>query len=208
MITEIAQIDVKPGTEKDFEAAVAKASPLFLRAKGGHGFELHKSIEKPPRYRLMVKWETLENHTVDFRGSEDFTAWRGLVGQYFAAPPEVEHTETVLTTSRLTPLRPRLRGEAASALKWSIMTFAIAISGSASARPQMPNTTPSRIWNENSVAGGNVERVTLDDRGQHIAFQRMDAHEQHECAGGGDPSGGKARQHHDQSAEHARRPSE
>ena len=27
MITEIAQIDVKPGTEKDFEAAVAKARP-------------------------------------------------------------------------------------------------------------------------------------------------------------------------------------
>ena len=98
MITEIAQIDVKPGIEKDFEAAVAKARPLFLRAKGGKGFELHKSIEKPQRYRLMAKWETLENHTVDFRGSEDFTAWRGLVGQYFAAPPEVEHTETVLTT--------------------------------------------------------------------------------------------------------------
>src|ERR1700694_4740848 len=97
MITEIAQIDVKPGTEKDFEAAVAKARPLFLRAKGGKGFELHKSVEKPSRYRLMAKWETLENHTVDFRGSEDFTAWRGLVGQYFAAPPEVEHTETVLT---------------------------------------------------------------------------------------------------------------
>src|SRR5712672_564050 len=37
MITEIAQIDVKPGTEKDFEAAVAKARPLFLRAKGGKG---------------------------------------------------------------------------------------------------------------------------------------------------------------------------
>ena len=72
MITEIAQIDVKPGTEKDFEAAVAKARPLFLRAKGGKGFELHKSIEKPSRYRLMAKWETLENHTVDFRGSEDF----------------------------------------------------------------------------------------------------------------------------------------
>ncbi|MFL6813148.1 MAG: antibiotic biosynthesis monooxygenase family protein, partial [Bradyrhizobium sp.] len=41
MITEIAQIDVKPGSEKDFEAAVAKARPLFLRAKGGTGFELH-----------------------------------------------------------------------------------------------------------------------------------------------------------------------
>ena len=63
MITEIAQIDVKPGSEKDFEAAVAKARPLFLRAKGGKGFELHRSIEKPSRYRLMAKWETLENHT-------------------------------------------------------------------------------------------------------------------------------------------------
>ena len=98
MITEIAQIDVKPGSEKDFEAAVAKAKAASGRSKGFHGFELHKSIEKPQRYRLMVKWATLENHTVDFRGSANFTEWRGLVGQYFAAPPEVEHTETVLAT--------------------------------------------------------------------------------------------------------------
>src|ERR1700682_4086441 len=81
MITEIAQIDVKPGTEKDFEAAVAKARPLFLRGKGGKGFELHKSIKIPSRYRLMAKWETLENHAVDFRGSEDLTRWRGVGGQ-------------------------------------------------------------------------------------------------------------------------------
>ena len=91
MITEIAQIDVKPGTEKDFEAAVAKARPLFLRAKGGKGFELHKSIEKPQRYRLMVKWETLENHTVDFRGGPLFPQWRAIVGPFFALPPVVEH---------------------------------------------------------------------------------------------------------------------
>jgi heme-degrading monooxygenase HmoA len=99
MVTEIAQIDVKPGTEKDFEAAVANARDAFGRSKGFHGFELHKSIEKPQRYRLMVKWATLENHTVDFRGSEKFAEWRGLVGKYFAAPPAVEHTETVLTSA-------------------------------------------------------------------------------------------------------------
>src|SRR6266513_1145555 len=73
VLNEIAQIEVKPGTEKDFEAAVAKARAAFGRAKGFHGFELHRSIEKPQRYRLMVKWETLENHTVDFRGSQNFT---------------------------------------------------------------------------------------------------------------------------------------
>ena len=99
MITEIAQIDVKPGTDAEFEAAVGKARAAFGRAKGFHGLELHKSIEKPQRYRLMVKWQTLENHTVDFRGSENFTEWRGLVGGFFASPPEVEHTETVLTSA-------------------------------------------------------------------------------------------------------------
>ncbi len=91
MITEIAQIDVKPGSEKDFEAAVAKAKAAFGRSEGFHGFELHKSIEKPQRYRLMVKWETLENHTVDFRGGPLFPQWRAIVGPYFASPPVVEH---------------------------------------------------------------------------------------------------------------------
>jgi len=98
MVLEIAQIDVKPGLEAAFEAAVGKAAPLFKRAKGCTGMELQRSIEMPGRYRLFVKWATLENHTVDFRGSDNFAEWRGLVGQFFAAPPDVEHTETVLTT--------------------------------------------------------------------------------------------------------------
>lgn len=92
MILEIAQIDVKPGREADFEAKVAEAAPLFKRAKGCLGMELQRSIEKPGRYRLLVQWQTLENHTVDFRESDDFQTWRGLVGDCFAAPPDVEHT--------------------------------------------------------------------------------------------------------------------
>ncbi len=99
MITEIAQIEIKPGCEADFEAAVGKARTTFGHAKGFNGFELHRSLEKPQRYRLMVKWETLENHTVDFRGSTLFSEWRGLVGPFFAAPPEVEHTETVVAAA-------------------------------------------------------------------------------------------------------------
>ncbi|MBX6427019.1 MAG: antibiotic biosynthesis monooxygenase [Variibacter sp.] len=96
MFLEIAQIDVKPGMEPEFEAAVAKAEPLFRRAKGCKGFELQRSVEKPSRYRLFVRWETLENHIVDFRGSPDFQTWRGLVGHCFAQPPEVEHTRKVV----------------------------------------------------------------------------------------------------------------
>jgi heme-degrading monooxygenase HmoA len=96
MILEIAQIDVKPGMESDFEAGVTKAAPLFRRAKGCKGMVLQRSHEKPQRYRLFVQWETLENHTKDFRESADFQEWRALVGPFFASPPEVEHVHEVV----------------------------------------------------------------------------------------------------------------
>ena len=96
MIFEIAEIEVKAGEEGDFEAAVAKAVPLFQRSKGCHGLELQRSIEKPSKYRLLVKWETVEDHVVHFRGAEEFQEWRKLVGPHFVSAPVVEHTRTVL----------------------------------------------------------------------------------------------------------------
>jgi heme-degrading monooxygenase HmoA len=96
MVLEIAQIDVKPGLEAEFEAGVKNAAPLFKRAKGCKSLSLQRSVEKPARYRLFIGWDTVENHTVDFRGSADFQEWRKLVGHCFASPPEVEHVnETV-----------------------------------------------------------------------------------------------------------------
>jgi heme-degrading monooxygenase HmoA len=99
MITEIAQIDIKPGMEAEFEAGVQKAVPIFERAKGSKGVALERSAEKPQRYRLFVNWDTLDNHTVDFRGSPDFQEWRKLVGHCFASPPEVEHVTNVVRKS-------------------------------------------------------------------------------------------------------------
>lgn len=96
MITEIAQIEIRPGREEEFEAAVAQALPLFLAADGCDGVDLHRSLEHPSRYRLMVRWETVERHTVTFRASEGFARWRALAGPHFAAPPQVEHVHSVL----------------------------------------------------------------------------------------------------------------
>ena len=47
------------------------------------------------RYLLFVQWETLEDHIVHFRNSENFAEWRRLAGPHFAAPPRVEHYEVV-----------------------------------------------------------------------------------------------------------------
>jgi quinol monooxygenase YgiN len=96
MITEIAQIEIKPGMEAEFEAGVKKAVPIFKRAKGCVSVALQRSHEMPQRYRLFVGWATLENHTKDFRESADFQEWRKLVGHCFAGPTNVEHIAEVL----------------------------------------------------------------------------------------------------------------
>src|SRR5262249_10098546 len=97
MIFEIVEIDIKPGEEAAFEAGVEKAVPIFRRAKGCHGMELQRSIETPSKYRLVIKWETVEDHMEHFRGSEDFQEWRKLVGPYFASAPVVGHTHIVVS---------------------------------------------------------------------------------------------------------------
>jgi len=91
MIHEIATIPVDPDQADAFEAAVAEARPLFEAAKGFRSFALERSIETPGRYLLVIGWESVEAHTVDFRGSPDFQAWRALAGPFFAATPSVEH---------------------------------------------------------------------------------------------------------------------
>lgn len=93
MVLEMAHIEVLPGTNADFEARVNEALPLFARAKGCGGAQLHHVVEHDARYVLIVRWETVEDHMVHFRQSEDFPVWRGLVGAFFAKPPEVIHTQ-------------------------------------------------------------------------------------------------------------------
>jgi|UPI0005670311 heme-degrading monooxygenase HmoA len=96
MIREVASILIKPGTGEQFEEEFKKAIPLFKRANGCQSVQLERSVEDPLRYLILISWETLEDHVVGFRNSEDHGLWRELVGGFFAAPPSVDHTEIVI----------------------------------------------------------------------------------------------------------------
>lgn len=92
MILEIADIRVTPGREAAFEAAIQRGiAEVVTRAQGFRGFKVNKGIESPDRFVLMIFWDTLEDHTVHFRGGPLFAEWRAIVGPFFAAPPQVEH---------------------------------------------------------------------------------------------------------------------
>jgi heme-degrading monooxygenase HmoA len=96
MILELADIRIHSGQNAAFDEAIQRGlREVISKAKGFQGFKVNKGIETPERYILQIFWETLENHTVDFRQSEAFTQWRAVVGPFFAAPPVVEHFDLV-----------------------------------------------------------------------------------------------------------------
>ncbi len=92
MILEVAEFRIKPGTQADFDAAIKRGvETVIAKAKGYRGYKVQKGIDSPERYLLMIHWDTVENHTIDFRQSPAFQEWRAFVSSYFAAPPVAEH---------------------------------------------------------------------------------------------------------------------
>ena len=92
MILELADIRIQPGQQAAFDEAIQRGlNTVISRAKGFQGFKVNKGIESPERYILQIFWDTLEDHTVHFRGGPLFPQWRAIVGPFFAQPPVVEH---------------------------------------------------------------------------------------------------------------------
>lgn len=92
MILELADIRIQSGQQAAFDEAIQRGvEQVISKAKGFQGYKVNKGIESPERYVLQIFWETLENHTIDFRQSPAFAEWRAIVGPFFAGPPTVEH---------------------------------------------------------------------------------------------------------------------
>ena len=92
MILEHADITIHAGKNAEFEEAIQRGiATVITQAKGFRDAQVHRGIESPERYLLTIHWDTLENHTIDFREGPLFPQWRAIVGPFFAKPPVVEH---------------------------------------------------------------------------------------------------------------------
>lgn len=96
MILETAVLNVRPGQSSAFEAAFVQASAIISASPGYIRHELQRCVEAPDRYLLLVWWQTLEDHTVGFRGSEPYQRWRALLHHFYDPFPTVEHYREVL----------------------------------------------------------------------------------------------------------------
>ena len=109
LILEAVMLQIKPSSAIAFEAAFRQASPIIASMKGYCGHDLHRCLETPGKYLLLVRWETLEDHTVGFRGSPDYQAWKQLLHPFYDPFPVVEHFEGVMSCGGLSPSNDGLR---------------------------------------------------------------------------------------------------
>ncbi|WP_194543695.1 antibiotic biosynthesis monooxygenase family protein [Paenibacillus sp. JZ16] len=95
MILEVAMLQVKPGLTSDFERNFQTASGIISQMEGYIHHELKRCLEDSHKYVLLVKWETLEDHTIGFRGSAEYQEWKELLHHFYDPFPVVEHFEDV-----------------------------------------------------------------------------------------------------------------
>jgi len=95
MILEVAVLNVRAGSEAAFEEAFERASSIISAMPGYVDHRLQRCIEVRNRYILLVDWETVEAHTVGFRGSPEYQDWRRLLHHFYDPFPVVEHYEPV-----------------------------------------------------------------------------------------------------------------
>jgi heme-degrading monooxygenase HmoA len=91
MVLEVGLINVLPGQEDAFASAYAQAYETLASTPGCRSVRMTRGIESPSRFVLLVEWDSVDAHNDNFRGTERFATWRGLIGPYFDGPPNVEH---------------------------------------------------------------------------------------------------------------------
>ena len=95
MVLEAVILNIKEGKANEFEKAFLKAQNIISSIKGYNSHELQKCIEKENNYILLVRWESLEAHTVNFRESPEYQEWKILLHHFYEPFPEVHHYSMV-----------------------------------------------------------------------------------------------------------------
>lgn len=91
MVLEAAPLSIRPGQESAFEAAFAVAQAIIASMPGYQSHSLHRGIERPGEYLLLVTWDSVEAHEQGFRGSPRYAEWKALLHRFYDPFPTVLH---------------------------------------------------------------------------------------------------------------------
>jgi heme-degrading monooxygenase HmoA len=95
MVTEIAQYTAQPGKADQLMDALRTAAGVIRRAEGCQSVTMRRCIEEPNQFIAQIQWETLEHHTVTFRGGPLFPEYRSHLTGLYVEPIVVHHYEDI-----------------------------------------------------------------------------------------------------------------
>ncbi|QUH01747.1 antibiotic biosynthesis monooxygenase [Saccharopolyspora erythraea] len=101
VVLETAVLDVVAGRAVEFEAAFEEARPLVAATPGFLGLELRRCLERPGRYRLLIRWRSVRDHEVGFRQGPNYPRWKQLLHHFYDPFPVVEHYELVTSDAEM-----------------------------------------------------------------------------------------------------------
>jgi len=91
MILEVAILSIKQGLSDQFEQSFREASAIISSMNGYIEHQLQKCVESPDRYILLVKWQSIDDHEIGFRQSDQYQQWKSMLHHYYDPFPVVEH---------------------------------------------------------------------------------------------------------------------
>ena len=91
MVLEVAILKLKKGRSQEYEKVFKGASKIISSMKGYINHELKKCVEQEDQYILLVNWETIEDHEIGFRKSDEYQEWKKLLHDFYDPFPVVQH---------------------------------------------------------------------------------------------------------------------
>ncbi len=92
LVREIAVFRTHEGQAEAFVEAYGGVASILTEAEGSRGASLHRGVEDPDSFTLIVEWDSVEAH-MDLTRKPEFGSFGEAMGPYLAGQPEVRHVE-------------------------------------------------------------------------------------------------------------------
>jgi len=99
VVLEAVTLHIRSGQSQQFETAFKQAQSIIVSMTGYISHELQRCLEEKDKYLLLVRWRSIEDHTVGFRSHPDFADWRRLLHHFYDPPPVIQHYEQVASSN-------------------------------------------------------------------------------------------------------------
>ena len=94
MVREIAMLRTREGQAEAFVEAYGGVANILNEAEGSRGASLHRGIEDPDSFTLIVEWDSVDAHTA-LTQTPRFESFGEAIGPFLAGQPEIRHVEAV-----------------------------------------------------------------------------------------------------------------